>query len=69
MIKPDANYVGLAGNEYEIQPLMNNADSMDEIIFNPVNGMDFDSYQDLVHSYLQNVKQEDKIKTLSRCSS
>ncbi len=49
MIKPDANYVGLAGNEYEIQPLMNNADSMDEIIFNPVNGMDFDSYQDLVH--------------------
>ena len=65
MIKPDANYVGLAGNEYEIQPLMNNADSMDEIIFNPVNGMDFDSYQDLVHSYLQNFKQEDKIKTLN----
>ncbi len=33
MIKPDANYVGLAGNEYEIEPFMDNADSMDEIEF------------------------------------
>lgn len=64
MIKPDANYVGLAGNEYEIQPMMNNADSMDEIIFNPINGIDFNSYQNLVQSYLKDVKQEDKINTL-----
>ena len=64
MIKPDANYVGLAGNEYEIQPMMNNADSMDEIIFNPINGMDFNSYQNLVQSYLKDVKQEDKINIL-----
>ena len=64
MIKPDANYVGLAGNEYEIQPMMNNADSMDEIIFNPINGIDFNSYQNLVQSYLKDVKQEDKINIL-----
>ena len=64
MIKPDANYVGLAGNEYEIQPMMNNADSMDEIIFNPINGIDFNSYQNLVKSYLKDVKQEDKINIL-----
>ena len=64
MIKPDANYVGLAGNEYEIQPMMNNADSMDEIIFNPINGIDFNSYQNLVQSYLKDVKQEDKVNTL-----
>ena len=64
MIKPDANYVGLAGNEYEIQPMMNNEDSMDEIIFNPINGIDFNSYQNLVQSYLKDVKQEDKINTL-----
>lgn len=64
MIKPDANYVGLAGNEYEIQPMMNNADSMDEIVFNPINGIDFNSYQNLVQSYLKDVKQEDKINTL-----
>lgn len=64
MIKPDANYVGLAGNEYEIEPFMDNADSMDEIEFDPINGMDFNSYKNLVHSYLQNVKQEDQINTL-----
>ena len=64
MIKPDANYVGLAGNEYEIEPFMDNADSMDEIEFDPINGMDFNSYQNLVHSYLQNIKQEDQINTL-----
>lgn len=64
MIKPDANYVGLAENEYEIQPMMNNADSMDEIIFNPINGIDFNSYQNLVQSYLKDVKQEDKINIL-----
>ncbi|WP_260983163.1 LPXTG cell wall anchor domain-containing protein [Lactobacillus johnsonii] len=64
MIKPDANYVGLAGNEYEIQPMMNNADSMDEIIFNPINGIDFNSYQNLVQSYLKDVKQEDQLNTL-----
>lgn len=65
MIKPNANFVGLATNNYPLAPFMSGATSMDEIEFDEnANGMAFSDYQNLVHSYVQNVTQDNNIKNL-----